>query len=380
MKVGIVTFHWAYNYGAVLQAYALCQEVSSMGHDVEFVDYNPFVVPQEKGKGFNFGLTDGSLVRRMKKAVRKIKNYNLSRRYGKDFFQGFDRFRTEYLPGSGELDLANTDYDAIIVGSDQVWNASWIGDSISYYYLCDFENVTKISYAACVGNDRQPETYKDKIRNCLDDFSSISVRNNVTSEYVQQVSGQLPEMVCDPTFLHGFDAMSKKGGSLAALPEKFILVYALDQHLEQLGTQIVGQLKEKLRLPVVSISSVFHTGWTFKEADHIIYNASPAEWLWLFENGAFVCTDSFHGLVFSLKNRKPLLGFRDEGWRSFRLTDLMQHYQLNERLLTAYDSKSVEKLLACEIDYTSVAEVTAKDVADSLFFLRNALRKTDVNA
>jgi hypothetical protein len=379
MKVGIVTFHWAYNYGAVLQSYALQEEVSRLGHDVEFIDYNPFTVPKEKGKGLNFGIADGSLVRRLKKAVGKIKNANLSRKHGTLFFQGFDQFRKDFLHGSGKIDLTLADYDVIIVGSDQVWNASWIGESISYYYLADFHDVTKISYAACVGNEGQPEQYSDEIKTLLNDFSSISVRNKVTYEFVKKVSGYTPEMVCDPTFLHSFTSISLKGSTLRDLPEQFILVYALGEHIKDLGTQITSQVKDSLHLPVVSISSVFHTGWTFKAADHIIYDATPMEWLWLFEHAAFICTDSFHGLVFSMKYKKPLLGYRDDGWRSFRLTDLMQQYRLNDRLLFSYDRGTVNTLIHSDIDYEYVEQNVEKEVKHSVLFLKKALDELDFN-
>jgi len=379
MRVGIVTFHWAYNYGAVLQAYALAQEVARLGHQVEFIDYNPFTDATRLNDGRRkFGIRKGALRRRANKLYKRIKNYNLARKHARAFHQGFDSFRREWLVGSGNRELDQTDYDVVIVGSDQVWNASWIGKCISYYYLEDFPRSRKVSYAACVGNTNQPVEYEGRIKVLLERFDDISVRNNVSREYVRSLTGNNPPIVCDPTILHDFDAFKVKPERLESIPQEYILMYALDQSIKKLGHEIIKKIKSEIDLPVVSISSVFHTGWSFKPTDHVLYDTTPAEWIWLFHNAAFICTDSFHGLVFSIKNRKPFVGFCSDGWRSFRLSDIADNFDLGDFLVRPAEIGKLEEAVKRRADYHQVFTRVADEVESSRQFLEKALRSPDV--
>lgn len=141
MKIGILTFHYANNYGAVLQAYGLQEVLKSMGHQVEFVDYrNPLI---EKRMDY-FGLKSNSII---KVLYRLLFNYtSLSERK-----KIFDGFRKDYLSISKRInssDLSNTDYDILIVGSDQIWNPSLTNGLDPVYWGEATGDIPIITYAA----------------------------------------------------------------------------------------------------------------------------------------------------------------------------------------------------------------------------------------
>lgn len=108
-------------------------------------------------------------------------------------------------------------------------------------------------------------------------------------------------------------------------------------------------------------------------ADIKIWEAGPAEWLYLIANAQFVYTDSFHGAIFALKHRRPFVVYYAEEWRSPRLMDLAQRYRLGGSV--ANDHASLEKCLSSGTfgDHEESFRLIAQHVADSMEYLRNAL-------
>ena len=174
MKIGILTIHFGRNCGSALQAYALNRYLTKQGHEVRTIDYIP--------ERFSF---------RNKYRVGKNRNAAVSLiasvlKFPKNFLQytAFDGFLRKYVPmtrritDAAEMQKYAGDFEALIVGSDQVWNPEYNGESQRDYYL-EFEegmSVRRIAYAASIGLDKLPEEIGRDMARALSGFSAVSVR------------------------------------------------------------------------------------------------------------------------------------------------------------------------------------------------------------
>lgn len=317
MKVGIITFHRALNYGAVLQAYALQQYLNDIGIENEIIDYRCEYIEEF------YKPVKASPLRELKTYIRELLffPYNTKKR------KKFESFVKEYIKTSetiytqDKLRDINDKYDFFITGSDQVWNSRWSGFDKAYFL--DFtENDKKASYAASFGFDKIPENEVDEYRRLLSGFQYISVRENTGLQIINQLLQRNAELSLDPTCLIGKD----KWKSIAVKPNEsgYVLLYTLDK-----SEQLVSFAKEKakeLKAKIVCISDAL------KKAEDFEYKGflSPSEFIGLFENAGYVVTNSFHGLMFSVIFEKHFcLQYQlSKGAPNSRLADFVHDFGL----------------------------------------------------
>ena len=201
-KIGILTFHCAHNYGAVLQCYALQETLKKMGHDVEVIDYRPQYLLSPYAV-FNINrIKSNNPLKIIKRSIREtiLLGVRLKRYY--TFYQ----FIKNKLSLSSRITKYNIpeSYDVYIMGSDQIWNPKITeGFDPVYFGNFNFQKGSKkyISYAASMEanelNNQAKNTYKKFLKN----FDSISVRENQLAELLQPLSEKNIETVLDPTLL-----------------------------------------------------------------------------------------------------------------------------------------------------------------------------------
>lgn len=350
MRVGLLTFRWVYNYGALLQAYALRRVMASMGARVEFINY---VLPEHESPLVRgIGVRDGSFIWRAPLRLR------------------FEAFRRLHLPATkrvcdaAELERLSTAYDAIVVGSDQVWSGKVHNGFYPAYFL-DFvkeDRIRRISYAACFGQKDQPAETLQGAGRLLKRFDHLSVRNKMSQDLVKQLSGRSSLITQDPTIIHDFAEFSRREAS----PGQYILVYSLAADRQGLGEAVVARVREQFRMPVVTV----WPGLGFTGADRLARSVGPLQWLRLFQNAGFICTDSFHGTAFAVKFRKPFVAWA--GARPERLRDLLAGLGLHERLVTDAAGAALS-FLTTPIDYPGVIKRLLPQIEESRIFLANAL-------
>lgn len=353
MKVGILTYHWANNYGAVLQAYALHRVISSFGHSAVFIDYAPPGARLLWWQGW--GLRSGRyLFDRLLWRTR------------------FELFRKRYLPTTRRCDSHDSlkelakRLDAIVVGSDQVWNANFFGRKQLHYFL-DFTqglNCRKISYGACFGEPKQPEDLLPCISGFLKEFDYISVRNQMSAELVRSLTGTEPEIVLDPTLLWDYqelikDKTTKKDG--------YIVAYFLTDRNIETGMAILRSAIRHLSLPALILGDcvISETG---------IYSnrsAGPLEWLSILHGAKFILTNSFHGTIFAVKFKKPFISWI--GYRPERIRNFLSLLGTGERLLSSPDTEAIKVLLDTPVDFDTIHRRLSPEIERSLEFLRKAL-------
>jgi hypothetical protein len=338
MRVGVITFHSANNYGATLQTWALQKVLKDYGIDAGVINYHPDIIdllydPMEGRKG---------LKRLLKNFTLSINNNDSLERYHK-----FQRFLSSKFNLIGdfrtyeELKTANLNLDAYITGSDQVWNPVHIGGFDPAYYL-DFaeQGSRKLSYAASVGSDFIHPKYKEDMKQSLSTFTGISVRESSIKEAVQELSKAPVKIVLDPTMLlvkEDYDEIKVK----SPIKEPYILVYMIEKNQQVIS--LANTISISLGIPVIQRRP------TKGMANELppFYTADAGEFLGLIEGASYVITNSFHGTVFSILYGKPFVSMLHSDTGS-RTVDLLTEVGLQSHIL--YDLADFKDFSMFKID------------------------------
>lgn len=276
MKIGILTFQFADNYGAVLQCLALQEACKKYVQEVGVINYLP-------SKMLN------RYIRIKKKLIPK------------GFEKHFESFRKKFFNRISIKDKC----DVIIVGSDQVWNFNITGyDDFWILPRMDFKKLC--SYAASFGKNKltdQEKNYLVDKKPVFEKYDVLSVRENAGIQFLN-AHGIKAEIVCDPTilFYKNPDIYEKLAEKAEMHPNgKYILVYSLE-HSEELD-QLIQKVKAEVNLKVYSIHPM---NANLQKCDEFVENATVCEFLSLVKNAEYVLTNSFHGLAFSYIFRKKV--------------------------------------------------------------------------
>jgi len=363
-KVGIVTFFYAKNYGGVLQAYSLFKYLENSGHPAEFINHVP-----DGRTGFKrwLGLTRSLLTRTFIDHKKKVAHVGASQ----DFAQIFEKFVHKHLSLSRPVSSLHglkglsKDYSVIISGSDQIWNTNLVRGDIHYFLLGFASGPRKISYASCIGQpDQLLHKYGKQFKH-LRQYEHIAVRNSISQKLAQQYIQEVTQ-VCDPVML--LDHADLEQPYPLGL-DKFVVVYALNDHTLDLLDYSTCVVKKKLNLPVVVIHSKYKFNLTC--GDKTVTNATPEQWIWLISKANFIVTDSFHGVLFAIKAQREFIAISSKDWRSHRIIDIANKYHFEHRCI---QSKGDLEQLTMPLNYKLVDESVAHHVALSKNYLQGALR------
>lgn len=338
MKIGILTFHFSDNYGALLQAYALRRYLTDQGHDVFFVNYHPSYV--EDGSDFVGIKSFASLKTNLKIAYLKtLKLINAC--FPKEHTHRMEEFRSKFLPVDGQSIKLVTDipkqlqsYDLLLFGSDQIWNPNpSIGFDPVYFANFDSKGAVTASYAASFGKNSLETTYNKELGELLSNFDFLSVRERSGAEIIKTANEKYkPVVVPDPTFLlDDYDDLLtvNKVGS-----HGHVFCYALRSPV---GIREVAHgLAKEYGVKVLSPYNP-HRRWF--EIGETIY-PDVIEWLHYLKNAEFVVTNSFHATVFAILFRKKFVFVELSGSRSqlnTRSRNLLDSLGLSSRIVDSDD-------------------------------------------
>ncbi len=372
MKVCIVTLQYTNNYGAVLQCYALQKALEGLGHAANVLNFSALKIerlPWWRGWGLKSGLSLASL-----------RSKYLRLRYSEAACAKFDKFRSDHLKSTqkinslGDVGAVLRDYDAVIVGSDQVWNQKW---HHPVYYLGDEslgsipKTIKKISYAASAGSGEIPLARREKIKGWLAQFHAISVRDEFTRRLLQNSLGVESTVTCDPTLLEDFPGIEDK--SSHPPEENYILAYFLHERSRALAQKTLTRFSKRLGLPVYAITVSAHEAFRPPGADHYLNEVGPAEWHRLFRKAGFVCTDSFHGSIFSAKFRKPFVYCISEEGTGVRLDDAAERYAFTDARVTSTTDLDAAVARAQNRDFDKSSRLIREHAEFSKEFLAKSL-------
>ncbi|MGN0550989.1 MAG: polysaccharide pyruvyl transferase family protein [Acutalibacteraceae bacterium] len=370
-RVATMTFHIAHNYGAMLQAYALTAAVRKLGFDCEVIDYRfQYIykwgrVDYLKELKHKFGFI-GGLLRYCRNLC--LGNYNPHIKKNK-----FNCFRDKVIPHSKKTyyskdELVNLDYDAILFGSDQIWNEE-LTNGLATEFFGDFpclEKTKKIAYAASNGIGYFKDDVKQLYNNLLKDFYAIGVRERDLAKSLNSY-GFNAVKVLDPTLLLGQEEwkyMLKKAYKDISVPkEKYLLIYAFDE--DDSIYEIAREIAKKYSLKIVVIA---YEAKKVTEEFTVFTECGPGDFINLFYNANAVLTTSFHGTVFSIIFHKDFYCIPHKLYHS-RTDDLLDSLNLSQRNINSYDKLKT----AANINWDAVDAVLEKEKEKSLDFIKNAL-------
>lgn len=330
MKIGILSLKYRSNFGGILQSLALQNVLLDMGHQVEIINYSSSI-KESFFRRLIFRLSNLLFTKNIFAAL-VDKQKEQQKRIGKNspnLIDNCEKVMARYLRRGRLLD-ENTiseyckDYDCVIVGSDQIWNVT---NAPKLIYFFDWKySGKKIAYAACCVKKNLTFLNINKVGRLLRNFNSISVRDRLTQDFVTSASGIKPMVVADPTLLYNFDPLLEE----RLIPESYILTYILGEEIQGGNLSALEKIKSKCpantKVVAVVIPSVSLEGTV--GADLIIDDCDPLKWVNLIKYAEFVFTDSFHGVVFSLKYKKRFITYYSFAKRATRLTDLNERYDI----------------------------------------------------
>lgn len=356
MKVGMLTLPLHVNYGAVLQAYALQQALKELGHDPILLDIRSSLY--KKNSILSFLSYFKALVLRTK--ARECE-------YGNLYFERFvdtHLNKTKKIRFKYQLDRFSN-YDAYVVGSDQVWRSDY-ALNIELFYL-DFvgQATTKLSYAASFGKSEWGYNAL-QTKSCsklLKRFHRVSVREESAVELVRTKLGGLSDCVLDPTMiipLNKYNDLICEGAD-NLFGKNDLFCYVLDLSSEK--RKLISMCAEKKSLNEV----IFNDSRLDKD------KMSIENWLQGIRDSRFIITDSFHGMVFCILFNKEfiVLANRERGYERF--SSLLGQLGLLDRLISDDLFEIPDSFEEREIDYSLVNNLLEKKRDLSVQFLKEGL-------
>lgn len=328
MKIGILTFHEADSYGAVLQAYALQQTILKLGADSEFVQIQ---MPQTASAEQPATGAAAIFARRIKAESAKREKL-------------FADFRQEYLHISRAYqpnDDIDKDYDCFVAGSDQIWNFR-IPGADARYFLPFAKPEKRYSYAASFGADEIPEKAKSWMSGQLSQFQGISVREESGCRIVKELTEREAQVCLDPTLL--LDREDWEVLAQVESAEPYVLLFML-----KYDELLVAKAKAEAEKRGVQLRTV--TAAFMPQMGMSAWNTTGVtDWLSAIRNAQCVFTNSFHGMVFSIIFGRPFQIQQLTGElssRNGRLEELLSFLKLTDarESVVAPDYSEVRELL-----------------------------------
>lgn len=384
-KVGLVTCYFKSNYGSLLQAYATQKFLDSLKIENETINIDKNI-DFKKGKRkyytsqiFNFTFVKsklGMIKLKFDKKINKELGKNISIRE-KKFKEFRNQFRlTKELNTYAELKEYCKNFDNVLVGSDQLWLPVNV---VSDYYTLNWvpDEINKISFSTSFGISSIPEKYEELYKKFLNRINYLSTREESGKKIIKDLTDRDAKVVCDPTLLFNKEEWMDIQEKEAIIKEKYILCYFLGNSIEY--RKFAERLKEKTGYKIISINHCDeYVKYSDVFADETPYDIGPAEFLNLIRNAEYVCTDSFHGTVFSLINNVKFFVFRRYNKKSkvstnSRLDSLLETVNLKERLLEG--NEDIDKAIEMNIDFSNVNKKLEEFRSDSKEFLEKALNR-----
>jgi len=278
MKVGILTFHEADSYGAVLQAYALQQTLSALGAESEFVRIQ---MPRAEAQPQAASGAAALFARRMQAESKKREALFSA------FRQKYMRISRAYQP----TDPIDSDYDCFIAGSDQIWNFR-IPGADARYFLPFAQPEKRYSYAASFGADALPEKAGAWAAVQLSQFQGLSVREASGCSIIKELTGREARVCLDPTLLP--DRAHWESLTTREDTQPYVLLFLLKY--DAALAEEAAQEARRLGLPLRTVTAAF-----MPQLGMAAWNTTGVTgWLSAIRGARRVFTNSFHGMVFSL--------------------------------------------------------------------------------
>ena len=354
MKVALAINYDYHDYGGMLQAFATQRFLEKQGIESDAINFDNVKgdISRRKWKYFLSNIMDISIVKEKSRLIEKKIMQKTNARLKAQMAErdnAFDKFCTSHFKVSRPFDswedmakASQMEYDAVIVGSDQLWLPSNV---MADYYTLNWVpgNVKKIAYATSFGIGNIPQKYKEMYRQYLTRIDYLSARETSGQEIISELTDRSVPLVNDPALLldaNGWDEVIK---DKPIINDKYIFCYFMGDNPEQ--RDFVKRLAKEKGLKIVALLHLDQFIETDEHyADYTPWNISPADFVNLVKYAEYVCTDSFHGTVFSIIYSRNFFTFKRFNKKASlstntRITSLLTRVGLMDRLVEILDKR-----------------------------------------
>ena len=371
MRVGILTYHRAHNYGAFIQSYCLSSILKdSLKCDVEIIDYT-------SKKNVCFYRREIFRDKNLRSIIFNFRKYTM-------FNKAIHK-----LPLSSQtlisdniekfVNYIQNKYDVIIVGSDEIWKIDSGRGFPNAYWLPGVNSCVKMSYAASSRTDIDliSDEQKYQIKQLLESFYYISVRDEATKKMIDTISNKSASLVCDPTMAYPFKFDINEGRRL--LKEKF----NVDATKRCLGVMVNNPgLAEQIRRQSqgLELVSLFYSYKGYKNNPNI----TPFEWVQIIGALDGLITTFFHGMCISINANRPFLIIEQRHLKDDRYSksyDLLSRHDRQKYYLRTSDNKVKEKAIKdfirdlnannFTVDFSDLKRNEANTIVEIIELLKN---------
>lgn len=351
-KIGIMTFHQALNYGAVLQAYGLQQFIMEEfdNCDTEIIDYRCEKLTADY-RPIKLSLNP----HKWKRCLASICNCGITVRMQKNF----DAFNAKWLTLSDRcynktnIKQSNAKYDLFITGSDQVFDTRCAGFDENYFLSFVHDTRKKNSYAASMDKMEIPDEMAEEFKQRLLSFYCLSCREEAGARLVEKYTGRTDVRVnIDPTFLLTKEKWEKMTDN--RMLEKYLMIYPVGKSMEMV--RYAKKIAKERKLKIVYLDA--GKGWNDPEIT-FVSGVRPEQYLSLIRYADCIVTNAFHGTAFSVIFHKDFYVYcGDDGRGNERVQNLLGNLEIDNRIVT--DENSFKTTTDWENVEGHIAEERAK--------------------
>lgn len=367
--IGIVTWFHHSNFGTALQVTALSNKIREFGYNVKVINYIP-----DGLMVINEPVNTKYLYMKYKKKFKEHFNDLYISEQKEIKFQEYINEKldlTKLCKTKSELFDLNQEIDAFVCGSDQVWTPLHFDTT---YYLDFVDNGKKIAYAPSLGvSEIKNSSIKNTIREMLESFSYISVREEKGKEILKSLTNKSCEVVLDPTLLMSCEEWKKilYNDVKISSTNEYLLCYFLGDNKAYWSLAEKYAKKHNLEIKVIPVYNK-----DLKRGHEILEGIGPTEFFESISNANCIFTDSFHGMIFSIILKKQFYAFKrfnekSKDSQNSRVHNLMNITGLQDRL---YEKNMI--LHDKKINYDDVEKKLRIEREKSIKFLKNALNNT----
>lgn len=384
MRIGIITWYSGENPGTFLQLYGLYTFCIKAGHQPQIIKYkNNSCDFLPKGLYYYISQFPYILMSKLKNKKMRDGIVEAEKKYEesinirkKRFCECYSSIQfTKEIYTTEDFVTLNNEFDAFIVGSDQIWNPSMLN---SRYFL-DFANIDKLklSYSTSAGTSKILPKQKYYYKKYLSSFNFISVRENSLKIILDDILHKEVAHVLDPSMLlekTEYLSWARFPSELGIDKNKYLLCYFMPRN--EIQDKIIKEYAKKHNLRIVVIPMINRE---YKVENSIIYpEFGPKEFLGLIENAHTVFTSSFHCTIFSILFNRELFVFENHHIGktaniSQRYIEQLKTFGMNHRLIKW--KANIEEYNLQPIDYNNVNRIFEYRKNISKQFLLKALNQ-----
>lgn len=386
MKIDIITFHFAYNCGAVLQCLALQEYTKSLGNDVEIINYRPWYHENRYTpfKNLIYLVIDDykrlkdkrirnvmiSIKESIKRGVnswlhykRRINNYRLFNRFINNYLSLTRVYRSVL-----QLKVLSPKADVYISGSDQLWNTNLTEGNFDPAYFLDFgkKDTARITYAVGVNFENEKKVL-ESFAELAKRINRISLREEKYRSVIERVTGRDVSICIDPTFLLSKERYVEFESKERLADGPFVFVYTMPDSTQHKVNNAAKILGKKKNLSVIDGNGMPNSINKRNEKSVVI---GPSEFLWYIRNAEYVITNSFHGTVFSVIFEKKFVAIPHSKTGN-RVIELLERIGLIDRCINC--GNVVLDIIDSDIDYDLCNEKIKKIVEESQNYIMDSI-------